>query len=300
MGRSSCLMVVQRGQEVTRVLDPKLAREHLLQTAQAEAQDANIQRLAKAALCKLEQIDNIQYSGIGAAVSSLHTRFNAGDKPVLRQLRHLHEAYNFVRHLTLVGEAKWMEGLEEALARVAPKAEGGPKAAAVATREGGGVAVAVLAKVDEAEAKKSQRRRRKKGLKAMEVDVPVDLTVLPNSVETSVVVAPEALRLLAMGDRQDTLEDDSWADEVQVATGKGRCLSRRRSGSRTPPTKPAARLGIGAACRISGLAARPELEGKEVVVAGYDDTEDRYSILASDGDMVMVPRAALFFLSSSR
>ena len=313
MARGRAQLVVQRGTEITRVLDPLLAREHLLRGAQSEAaaQDADIQRLAKSALSRLESIDNVQYAGIGAAVASLYKRFDAGDKPVLKQLRRLHEAHCFVRHLTLVGEAKWSEALEDALGRVSAKDQAGRQAEAKATTsEGGGAggeAVDEKAEADKA-GKKAKKRRGKKGKHAMEVDVPVDELALQSSGTSTVVVAPAALQLLALSGHQDQLEDDTWADGVprqqHAAAGSGRKLEARRSGSRTPPSgkgtavkKLAARLEIGATCRIRGLTSRPELEGKEVIIGGYDDTADRFSIMAPDGDMVMVPKAALVLLS---
>ena len=168
-----------------------------------------------------------------------------------------------------------------------------------------------VAKPSRSARRRAQAAARKAAANAM--DVPK----LPSS-EASVVVAPEALALLAMKNRQDdnddddidvgnVLEDDSWADGVTRPTGSGRKLEVRRSGSRTPPlqkgkargstTSVAVKFSIGDPVRISSMDSRPDLVGASVTVMGFDDTGGRYTVMLGNGDLVMVPSASLMYLT---
>ncbi len=121
------LLVVQRGAEITRVLSPALAEKHLLGggggggVVRPVGSIDNISKLAVIVLDKLETIDNVQYKGIGAALSPLWRRFDKADAKVVKQMRALHEAFGFVRHLTTVGEAAWLQSLEAAVSRLKAK-----------------------------------------------------------------------------------------------------------------------------------------------------------------------------------
>ena len=59
----------------------------------------------------------------------------------------------------------------------------------------------------------------------------------------------------------------------------------------------AVKFSIGDTGRISRLESRPELDGDAITIMGYDDTGGRYSVMVSNGDLVMVPSASLMYLT---
>ena len=119
--RFAAELTVRRGNDLISVHSTSLA-ERILFGGAAVADDSGISSLAKVTLDSCERLTGKSYKGIGSCLRDVGALL--GDDydraPVLRQLRCLHEAFCFVRHLTTLGQAAWERRIHDAFARVKP------------------------------------------------------------------------------------------------------------------------------------------------------------------------------------
>jgi hypothetical protein len=278
MGRKTVL-IVQRGDEVTRVLDPGLAQRHLLTQP---GTDCTISSLAKQVVSKLELVDGVKFSGVGAAVSSLHKRFAPDDKKVLKDLRALNDAFALVRHVTSLGVSEWLQRLDEAVARLQPASRPAQQGKnGKASRE---QVAPIISAMDTDEAHcKPRRRRRRRGVAATS-----DIEVLASEL------------------------GDEWADGARPATPSGqapvtscggqataagapaRVLKQQTSRERSPrraggsveaPNLDPARGGFqkGAKVCLQNLSMRKELIGVTGILGDFDAGSQRWAVALTSG-----------------
>ena len=126
MGRAkkSAVAVLRRAGELIHINDGELAARLILEPRQS-ATDDTVSRLAKAVLSRIETTVGNTFQGLGQAGGAIKLRFAASDATWPKSLRGLHEAFCLVRHITEVGETKYLEQFEQALARLQPPTEKG-------------------------------------------------------------------------------------------------------------------------------------------------------------------------------
>ena len=294
--------------------------------------DTGIFALAKETLSLLQvATGNDAAKGLGQVNASLRPLLLDCDRSkVAGQIRGLHEAYNFCRHLTDVGREAWLNGIQQALVRA--------KLPVVAkAKDGGGVGGATTVteslEVEAAQTSgKGKRRRRKARAAFVAMDAVDEVTeqplLSPNAINVKCKKKQSSTRGVSLSAGDEI--QDAWADEVGDAcsvltsaaasaivpfgtfppvSGSTRTLQRGPSDEGVQPASKVCRAVSvvadaagayvpaflpGDMVFLAGLVSRPDLLGAQAIVLSFAHVTGRYAVRLGSGEEIRVRPDCLF------